>query len=60
MKRTQQDFQTTWTKAGLILNLGHGIRKSKAKTRCMHNVNTKWFYYKIKQEQNKIMTNIHT
>jgi len=32
MKRTkQQDFQTTWTKGGLILNLGHGIKKIKSK-----------------------------
>ncbi len=33
MKRTkQQDFQITFTKASLILNLGYGIKKSKAKT----------------------------
>jgi hypothetical protein len=38
-KRTkQQCFQTTWTKASLVLNLGHGIKKSKAKTWCMHNM----------------------
>jgi hypothetical protein len=33
MKRTkQQNFQTIWTKVSLVLNLGHGIKKSKAKT----------------------------
>jgi hypothetical protein len=28
-------------KVDLLLNLGHGIRKSKAKTRCARNVNAK-------------------
>jgi hypothetical protein len=42
----QQDFQTTWTKTCLVLNLGHGIKKSKEKTWHVHNVNAKWLYYK--------------
>ncbi len=47
MKRMkQQDFQITWMKAGLVLNPGHGMRKSKVKTQCVHNVNAKGFYYK--------------
>jgi hypothetical protein len=33
-------------KANLIINLGHGIRKSKAKTRCVHDLNAKGFYSK--------------
>jgi hypothetical protein len=41
------------------LNLGHGIKKSKAKTPCVHDVNAKGLYYtiitKIKQEKNKNM-----
>jgi hypothetical protein len=46
-KRTkQQDFQTTLTKANLVLNPSHGIKKLKAKTRCAHNVNAKRLYYK--------------
>jgi len=46
-KRTkQQDFQTTWTKLGLVLNPGHGIKKSKVKTQCVHDMNAKRFYYK--------------
>jgi hypothetical protein len=32
MKRSkQQDFQITQTKVDLVLNLGHGIKKSKTK-----------------------------
>jgi hypothetical protein len=34
MGMKQQDFQTTWIKAGLVLNPSHGIKKSKAKTQC--------------------------
>jgi hypothetical protein len=35
-------------KTSLVLNSGHGIRKSKVKTKiwCVHNVNAKGFYYK--------------
>jgi hypothetical protein len=47
-KRTrQQDLQTAWMKTNLALNLGHGIKKSKVKTKtwCVHNVNAKGFYY---------------
>jgi hypothetical protein len=33
-------------KASLILNPSHGIRKSKAKTRCVHDVNAKKLYFK--------------
>ncbi len=55
----QQDFQTTWTKACLVQSLGHGIKNSKAKTRCVHDVNAKVFYYKnmtkIKQDHDKDM-----
>jgi hypothetical protein len=42
----QQDYQITWTKVDLVLNLGHGIRKSKVITRCLHDVNAKGIYYK--------------
>ncbi len=45
-KTKQPNFQTTWTKVGLILNPSHGIRKSKAKTWCVHDVNEKGLYYK--------------
>jgi hypothetical protein len=32
MKKTKwKDFQIAWTKVSLILNLGHGMKKSKAK-----------------------------
>jgi len=31
----QQDFQTTWMKEGLVLNLGHGIKKWKEKMMCV-------------------------
>jgi len=42
MKKTKQhNFQTTWTKVDLFLNLGHGLKKSKAKTQFVHNVNAK-------------------
>jgi hypothetical protein len=30
-KMKQQNFQTTSTKVDLVLNLGHGIKKSKEK-----------------------------
>jgi hypothetical protein len=30
----------------LVLNLSHGIRKSKTKTWCVHDVNAKELYYK--------------
>jgi hypothetical protein len=35
-------------KTCLVINPSYGIRKSKAKakTRCVHNVNVKGFYYK--------------
>jgi len=33
-------------KVSLILNLGHGIKKSKIKTWCVHDVNVKGFYLK--------------
>jgi len=33
-------------KVGLVLNPSHGIEKSKAKTRCVHDVNAKRFYSK--------------
>jgi len=49
MKRIRwQDFQTTWMETSLVINPRYGIRKSKAKakTRCVHNVNVKGFYYK--------------
>jgi hypothetical protein len=52
----QQNFQTTWTKASLILNLGHEMQK--------HDVCTMWiqkdFVPKTWQKHNKIMTNIST
>jgi hypothetical protein len=39
MKKTkQQDFQTTWTKANLVLNPGHGIGYQKKK----HNACMMW------------------
>jgi hypothetical protein len=44
-KMKQQDFQTPWTKVDLILNLGHGIKKSKAKKWCVHDMNAKRLYY---------------
>jgi hypothetical protein len=48
MKRIkQQDFQTTWTKASLVLNSSHGIRKSKTKTRCVRDMNVKGLITKI-------------
>jgi hypothetical protein len=57
MGTKQQDFQITWTKASLVLNQGHKIKKSKAKTRYVHNVNAKGFYYKnmtrIEQDHDK-------
>jgi hypothetical protein len=56
----QQDFQTIWTKVGLVLNSDHGIIKSKAKTQCVQDVNATGLYYKYTNKQNKIMTNIHT
>jgi hypothetical protein len=40
-------------KASLILNLGHGIRKSKAKTWCVHDVNAKIFYHKSMEKKNQ-------
>jgi hypothetical protein len=44
-------------KACLVQNLGHGIKKSKEKTRCVHDVNAKGFYYKnmtkIEQDHDK-------
>jgi hypothetical protein len=56
-KIKQSYFQTTWTKACLVQNPGHGIKNSKAKTRCVHHVNAKGFYYKnmtkIKQDHDK-------
>jgi hypothetical protein len=35
-------------KTSLVLNLGYGITKlkTKAKTRCVHNVNAKKLHYK--------------
>jgi hypothetical protein len=42
----QQYFQTTWTKEGLILNPSYGIKKSKEKIICVHNVNANRFYHK--------------
>jgi hypothetical protein len=39
-------------KVSLILNPGHGIRKSKAKTWCVHDVNAKKNYYK-KHDKNR-------
>jgi hypothetical protein len=46
-------------KANLIINLGHGIKKSKAKTRCVHDMNAKGFNYKnmtkSKQDHDKNM-----
>jgi hypothetical protein len=30
-------------KASLIINSGHGIRKTKAKTQCVHDLNVKGF-----------------
>jgi hypothetical protein len=53
----QQDFQTTWMKACLILNPGHGIKKINSKS-------TMWmkndFTTKTWQEQNKITKKINT
>jgi hypothetical protein len=44
-------------KVGLILNPSHGIRKSKIKTRCVHDVNAKRLCYKnmtiTKQDHDK-------
>jgi hypothetical protein len=56
----QQDFQTTCMKVGLILNPSHGIKKLKAKTQCVHDLNVKKKnYYKnmtiIKQDHDKYM-----
>jgi hypothetical protein len=33
-------------KVGLVLNPSHGIKKSKIKIRCVHDMNAKGFYYK--------------
>jgi hypothetical protein len=41
----QQDFQTTWIRVYLVLNLGNGIGKSKAKKWCVHDMNAKRLYY---------------
>jgi hypothetical protein len=47
IKRTKQQYlQTTWTKEGLVLDPSYGIKKSKAKILCVHNVNAKNFYHK--------------
>jgi hypothetical protein len=47
-------------KVGLILNPSYGIKKSKAKMQCVHDLNVKKiFYYKdmtiIKQDHDKYM-----
>jgi hypothetical protein len=46
-------------KARLIINSGHGIRKSKAKTQCVHDLNVKGFNSKnmtrIEQDHHKNM-----
>jgi len=39
-KPRQQDFQTTWMKTSLVLNSGHGIKKSKVKAK--NDVCTMW------------------
>ncbi len=64
----QQEFQTTWMKEGLVLNLGHGIKKSKEKMMCAQyeckrtllqkhdkkRINSWWRYIpKINVEQTK-------
>jgi hypothetical protein len=47
MKRIKQkDSQTTWKKTNIILNSSDGIRKSKTKTRYVHDMNVKGLYYK--------------
>jgi hypothetical protein len=48
MGTKQWNFQTTWMKTSLILNLDHGINffLKKTKTWCVHDVNAKGFYYK--------------
>jgi hypothetical protein len=33
-------------KQSLVLNPNHGIKKSKTKTQCVHDVNAKRLYYK--------------
>ncbi len=49
-------------KTSLVLNSGHGIKKSKVKAK--NDVCTMWMQKncikKIWQEHNKIITNIHT
>jgi hypothetical protein len=56
-KWTKHDFQTTQTNASLILDLSHGIKKSKAKTWCVYDVNARGLYYKnmaiTNQDHNK-------
>jgi hypothetical protein len=32
-------------KIGLVLDPGHGMKKTKVKTRCVHDINAKGFYY---------------
>jgi hypothetical protein len=44
-------------KVGLVLNPGHGLKKSKIKTQCEYGMNAKGLYYKnmtrIKQDHDK-------